>query len=410
MNMASTLNNTPSANRTHIVFIGKMNSGKSSLINAFSNQSVSIVSDIKGTTTDPVSKAIEIKGIGASVIIDTAGLDDESELGRQRVSKGEKALEQADVVIIVISTENASQLELEKKWYDELKNKKIPVVVVLNKSDLVSKENLLDIISDCKRTFNDEIIITSASLREGIDELRENVIKAVSMNSELTQKRYITSGLVKENDTVLLVMPQDAQAPEGRLILPQAQTIRELLDKNCIVVSVTTQKLKAALERLNEPPTLIITDSQVFKEVYEVKPKASKLTSFSTLFAAYKGDIDEYVKGARCIDELDSQSKVLIAECCTHAPMEEDIGRVKIPRMLRKKYGESLTIDVVSGKDFPDDLTKYNLIIQCGACMFNRSYVLSRINNAKEQGVPITNYGIAIAHIKGILDKVEIPT
>ena len=217
--------------------------------------------------------------------------------------------------------------------------------------------------------------------------------------------RLITGDLVTEEDFVLLVMPQDIQAPKGRLILPQVQTLRELLDKKCLVMSVTTDKLLPALAALKEPPKLIITDSQVFGYVYEHKPKESMLTSFSVLFAAYKGDLPYYVEGAKMLDSLTNESHVLIAECCSHAPLQEDIGRVKIPRMLKKRAGESITVDIMSGTDFPQDLSGYDLIIQCGACMFNRKYVMSRIDRAKKQQVPMTNYGVTIAHLTGILDK-----
>jgi len=213
---------------------------------------------------------------------------------------------------------------------------------------------------------------------------------------------------VSKEDVVLLVMPQDIQAPKGRLILPQVQTIRELLDKKCIVMSVTTDYMEQALQALKQPPKLIITDSQIFGFVYEHKPAESMLTSFSVLFAAYKGDLSYYIEGAKAIDSLTEHSKVLIAECCTHAPLSEDIGRVKIPNMLRKRFGSDITVDMVSGTDYPEDLTPYDLIIQCGACMFNRQYVLSRIDRAKKQQVPMTNYGITIAHLTGILDKISI--
>ena len=245
--------------------------------------------------------------------------------------------------------------------------------------------------------------LISSVTKGGIKEVKELLAR---MMPENFGQEYITGNLVSEGDTVLLVMPQDIQAPKGRLILPQVQTIRELLDRKCLVFSVTTNKLPDMLKQLVQPPKLIITDSQVFGTVYEQKPKDSMLTSFSVLFAAHKGDIDYYIQGAKAIDTLTEQSKVLIAECCTHAPLQEDIGRVKIPRLLRKRFGEGLTVDMVSGTDYPQDLTGYNLIIQCGACMFNRKYVLSRIDRAKVQNVPMTNYGVTIAHLTGILDKI----
>ena len=233
--------------------------------------------------------------------------------------------------------------------------------------------------------------------------------RLVEVSPSAAEKRFITGGLVSEGDTVLLVMPQDIQAPEGRLILPQVQTIRELLDKKCLVMSATTDKMEQALEAMAKPPKLIITDSQVYKTVYEKKPEESSLTSFSTLFAAYKGDIHYYVESAKKIEALTEDSKVLIAECCTHAPLKEDIGREKLPRFLRKRVGSGLGIDIVSGSDFPEDLSSYDLVIQCGACMFNRKYVMSRILQAKEQKVPMSNYGIVIAYLNGILDKITIP-
>lgn len=245
----------------------------------------------------------------------------------------------------------------------------------------------------------------SAKTGAGIDTVREELARLVPENYG---DRLITGDLVTEEDFVLLVMPQDIQAPKGRLILPQVQTLRELLDKKCLVMSVTTDKLLPALAALKEPPKLIITDSQVFGYVYEHKPKESMLTSFSVLFAAYKGDLPYYVEGAKMLDSLTNESHVLIAECCSHAPLQEDIGRVKIPRMLKKRAGESITVDIMSGTDFPQDLSGYDLIIQCGACMFNRKYVMSRIDRAKKQQVPMTNYGVTIAHLTGILDKISM--
>jgi len=248
-------------------------------------------------------------------------------------------------------------------------------------------------------------ILVSAKEKTGIEKIREEITRLLPEDYEI---KSITGYLAKEDDVVLLVMPQDIQAPKGRLILPQVQTIRDLLDKKCIVISVTTDKLDNALNSLKQPPDLIITDSQVFKTVYDKKPNESKLTSFSVLFANYKGDLKYFVESAYAIEKLNKNSKVLIAEACTHAPLEEDIGRVKIPRMLRKKLGENLKIDIVSGADFPDDLSEYDLIIHCGGCMFNRKYVLSRVKKAQAQGIPMTNYGVTIAYLSGILDKIDL--
>lgn len=419
--MGTTLNDTPSANRLHIGVFGKTNSGKSSLINAFTGQEVSIASDIAGTTTDPVYKAMEIHPLGACTIIDTAGFDDASELGAKRVEKTRLAAEKTDVAVIVFAAdgidkkEEVDQLQetdsktMEKhfaqelKWYHFFKEKNTPVLLIINKADLGDAKALQEFL--IKET-NEQPLIVSATKREGIDQIKEALARKVPENFG---NRLITGNLVGEDDLVMLVMPQDIQAPKGRLILPQVQTTRELLDKKCLIMSVTTDKFVAALKQLVQPPKLIITDSQVFSYVYENKPKESMLTSFSVLFAAYKGDLPYYVEGAKQIDSLTEQSRVLIAECCTHAPLQEDIGRVKIPRMLKKRFGEGITVDHVSGTDFPEDLSGYDLIIQCGACMFNRKYVLSRIDRAKEQRIPMTNYGVTIAHLTGILPHVVMP-
>lgn len=407
-----TLNETPSAERLHIGFFGKSNSGKSSIINSFIGQNVSIVSDIKGTTTDLVYKAVEINPLGPCVLIDTAGFDDDSKLGNMRIEKTNLAAQKTDIAIITISVEDYKDIDnfifklhcpLENSWYTIFKERKTPIIFVVNKSDIDDNKSKL-IAGLIKEQTNEDVICVSAKTGEGIDNIKKALIKAMPENFG---EEYITGNLVKDGDCVLLVMPQDIQAPKGRLILPQVQTIRELLDRKCLVLSVTTDKMNDMLSKLKEPPELIITDSQVFDYVYKNKPKESRLTSFSVLFAAYKGDIKYYVKGAVKIGYLNEDSKVLIAECCSHAPMDEDIGRVKLPGLLRKKAGQGLTVDVVSGADFPDNPTGYDLIIQCGACMFNRKYVLSRIDIAKEYNVPMTNYGIAIAYLTGILDKIS---
>lgn len=401
--MAVTLNETPSANRLHIGIFGKTNSGKSSFINAFSGQKVSIVADVAGTTTDPVYKAMEIYPLGPCVLIDTAGFDDKGELGALRVEKTELAAQKTDLAIILFCEEEMSQ---ELKWYRYFKEKNTPVVPVLNKTDLYTQEEKEKLVHLIQRNTKEEVCLISAKTGEGIRNLKELLARSIP---EGYGNRMITGDLVDTGDLVLLVMPQDIQAPKGRLILPQVQTLRELLDKKCLVMSVTTDQYLSALENLAVPPKLIITDSQVFSYVYENKPKESMLTSFSVLFAAYKGDLPYYIEGAKAIDTLNENSHVLIAECCTHAPLKEDIGRVKIPRMLKKRFGEKLDVSLVGGTDFPDDLTKYDLIIQCGACMFNRKYVMYRIDKARNQYVPMTNYGITIAHLTGILEHVALP-
>ena len=402
--MAGTLNDTPGSNRLHIGVFGKTNSGKSSFINAFTHQEVSIVADIAGTTTDPVYKPMEISPLGPCVIIDTAGFDDTSELGERRVEKTKLAAEKADIAVIVVSQpDNEWDITEELKWYQFLKEKNTPVLFLVGKSDI--DPHTEELISYIKEKTGKKALAISAETGAGIDAVREELARLVPENFG---ERKITGELVTEEDLVLLVMPQDIQAPKGRLILPQVQTLRELLDKKCLVMSVTTDKLVPALAALKEPPKLIITDSQVFGYVYEHKPKESMLTSFSVLFAAYKGDLPYYVEGAKMLDSLTNESHVLIAECCSHAPLQEDIGRVRIPRMLKKRAGEGLTVDIVSGTDFPENLADYDLVIQCGACMFNRKYVLSRIDRAKKQQVPMTNYGVTIAHLTGILDKISM--
>lgn len=397
----TTLNQTPSANRLYIGFFGKRNSGKSSLINTFTGQEVSIVSDVLGTTTDVVSKPMEIHGLGACVLLDTAGFDDEGELGKIRVEKTEKAAEKIDIAVIVFS---GREIEQEIQWFKKFKAQKTAVLAVVNKIDTMTEEEQNAFASRIEKELKVKPVLVSALEKKGIEELKEAIIRLIP---EEFGEQTITGDLVSEDDVVLLVMPQDIQAPKGRLILPQVQTIRELLDKKCTVISTTTDKLDHALAVLRNPPKLIITDSQVFKTVYEKKTEESMLTSFSVLFAGYKGDLSYYIEGANAISQLTENSKVLIAECCTHAPLEEDIGRVKIPMMLRKRIGQGLTVDMVSGTDFPKDLTEYDLIIQCGACMFNRKYVMSRIDRAREQGVPMCNYGVTIAYLTGILDKIS---
>lgn len=392
------LNSTPTANRLHIALFGRRNSGKSSLINALTGQDTALVSDIPGTTTDPVSKAMELHGIGPCVIIDTPGFDDEGTLGEMRIERTLKAIERTDIALLFCEE---SELQVEKEWMQQLKAKNIPVILILNKTDI--RKNIPSIIEEIESVLLQKPVAVSAKDKKGLEDIRLAILEKLPQDFE---QPSITGDLVSENDLVLLVMPQDIQAPKGRLILPQVQTMRELLDKKCLIMSCTTDKLSQTLKALAYPPKLIITDSQVFKTVYEQKPAESLLTSFSVLMAGYKGDIRQFVEGASAIDRLTENSCVLIAEACAHAPMTEDIGRVKIPRLLRKKVGEALHIDMVSGSDFPKDLSKYDLIIHCGACMFNRKHVLSRLESASMQQIPMTNYGITLAHLMGILDKI----
>ena len=392
------LNNTPSANRLHIALFGRRNSGKSSLINALTGQDIALVSNIPGTTTDPVSKAMELHGIGPCVLIDTPGFDDEGTLGEMRIERTLKAIERTDIALLLCEEKD---LQMEKEWMQHLKAKNIPVILILNKADI--RDNVSSIVAHIESELQQKPLIVSAQIAKGMEDIRLGILEKLPQDFE---QPSITGDLVSENDLVLLVMPQDIQAPKGRLILPQVQTIRELLDKKCLIMSCTTDKLAQTLQALARPPKLIITDSQVFKTVYEQKPAESLLTSFSVLMAGYKGDIRQFIEGASAIDSLTENSRVLIAEACAHAPMSEDIGRVKIPRLLRQKIGEGLRIDMVSGSDFPKNLSDYDLIIHCGACMFNRKHVMNRLESASTQQVPMTNYGITLAHLMGILDKI----
>ena len=392
------LNNTPSANRLHIALFGRRNSGKSSLINALTGQDTALVSDIPGTTTDPVSKPMELHGIGSCVMIDTPGFDDDGTLGELRIERTLKAIERTDIALLFCEEDD---LCIESKWKQQLKAKNIPVIPIINKADI--RKDITNISDSIEKEFGQKPIVVSAKNKQGMEEIRLGILEKLPQDFE---QPSITGDLVNENDLVLLVMPQDIQAPKGRLILPQVQTMRELLDKKCLIMSCTTDKLTQTLQALTYPPKLIITDSQVFKTVYEQKPAESLLTSFSVLMAGYKGDIRQFIEGASAIDRLTESSCVLIAEACAHAPMTEDIGRVKIPRLLRKKIGDGLHIDMVSGSDFPKDLSGYDLIIHCGACMFNRKHVMNRLESASSQQVPMTNYGITLAHLMGILDKI----
>ena len=391
------MNDTPNSNRTHIAIFGRRNAGKSSIINALSNQNVAIVSDNAGTTTDPVKKAIEINKIGACVIVDTAGFDDDGELGLLRIEKTKKIIESTDIALLVFDcdSENNDYL-LELKWKNKLSEFGIPIVAVINKIDLNKNYKIVE--QNIKEIFDIDCAPISANKKINIDILIETIKNNLSKEDEIS----IVGHIVGEDDIVLLVMPQDIQAPKGRLILPQVQTIRDILDNKAIVIGATFDKFETALKSLNKPPKVIITDSQVFKEVERLKPKESALTSFSVLFARYKGDEKIYKEGADFIDNLNKKSKILIAESCSHIPIEGDIGRVKIPNMLKNKFGFAFDIDYTAGADFPSDLSKYDLIIHCGGCMGTRRQILNRIKLCEKQNKPITNYGMAIAKINGV--------
>lgn len=363
----------PKGNRIHIGIFGNTNSGKSTLVNLLTGQETSLVSNVSGTTTDPVYKPMEIQGVGATTLIDTAGFDDSSELGEKRMERTKKVLEECDILIYVERDNPNDEL------LNSLESVKKPLIKINNSN--LKRDGYIK--------FNKEEIL----------------LKIREVAKDLIGERPLLDGLLFGGEAVVLVMPQDLQAPKGRLILPQVQTMRALLDLGCSVFSCKTDDLERTLNLLKDEPDMIITDSQVFAEVYKLKPENSKITSFSILMARAKGDIEELVKGANQIDLLNENSKVLISEACTHAPLEEDIGRIKIPKMLRAKYGE-MQIDFSRGLDFPSELD-YDLIIMCGSCMFNRARVMSRIQKAQISNIPVTNYGLTISKLKGILDKVE---
>ena len=396
-------NKTPQSERVHIALFGRRNAGKSSLINALTGQQVALVSDVPGTTTDPVSKTMEILPIGPCVIIDTAGFDDVGKVGKLRIERTRQVIKQADIAIVVVA--ETGNLDMEISWTRMLKQANVPYLSVLNKVDLMSEAPSPTLLNGLAKRLGCDVIPISALHGSGINLVRTTMAGLLPDSGD----QSLTGNLARSGDTVMLVMPQDPQAPKGRLILPQVQTLRDLMDKGCIAVCCGTNDIDRTLASLREPPRLIITDSQVFDVVEEKKPQDSLLTSFSVLMAAHKGDINYFAQSAAAIERLTDRSRVLIAEACTHAPLAEDIGREKIPRMLRGRAGQGLAVDIVAGKDFPDDVSGYDLVIHCGGCMFNRHFMLQRVEQCRAQGVPMTNYGIAIAQIKGILNKVVLP-
>lgn len=390
----STFNSAPQAVRRHIAIFGRRNVGKSSLMNALAGQQVAIVSAQAGTTTDPVNRAMELHPIGPCLLIDTAGFDDAGTVGTLRNERTRRVLDQADMALLVV---DGIADDADVSWLTQLRERDIPTVIVLNKADLVP--DATSAVKALSEQLGQKPVIVSAEKGSGIEELRAAMAALVTDDAP----ESITGTLATQGDVVLLVMPQDRQAPKGRLILPQVQTIRDLLDKDCTVVCCTTDGLQRSLAALKEPPALIITDSQVFPQVKALVPHGTRLTSFSVLMAAAKGSLPVLMSGARALDTLTPSSRVLIAEACTHAPLSEDIGREQLPRIIRDRVGDGVTFDIKSGKDFPADLSPYDLVIHCGACMFNRRMMMSRIAKAQQQQVPITNYGIALAHLHGII-------
>ncbi|MBU5308212.1 [FeFe] hydrogenase H-cluster maturation GTPase HydF [Clostridioides mangenotii] len=393
------LNSTPKSVRTHIGIFGKRNSGKSSLINALSNQDISIVSDVKGTTTDPVFRPIEILPIGPCVLIDTAGIDDCGELGELRIKKSLDVLDKTDIALLV-SDVNSGILKEDLDLIKKFKVKNIPYLIVLNKSD--TKKISTRQLEEIKEKTSSNVVLSSASTNVGIDKIKEEIIKIIPRNKN---ESLLVSDLVEENDIVILVTPIDKSAPKGRLILPQQQVIRDCLDNNAIPIVTKENTLRETLNSISKKPKLVITDSQAFSEVDKETPKDIPLTSFSILFARQKGDLNELIDGANAINNLKDGDTILMAEGCTHHAQDDDIGRIKIPNMLKKKTEKDLNFEFSSGVSFTEDINKYSLVVHCGACMMNRKEMLSRIEKAKSHNVPIVNYGILIAFVKGILER-----
>ena len=377
--------------RLHIGIFGKANVGKSSLFNRISNQSISIVSEIAGTTTDVVEKSMELLPIGPVTFLDTAGLDDKTDLAEKRIEKTMKVINRCDVGVIVCDFNGIDKYEKDLiEIFDELK---IPYLVLVNKCD-VKKPDI--------EGFKNILYTSVKSDKDIVFRFKEALVRLLP--EDFVNPPKIVGDLVSEKDTVILVVPIDKEAPKGRIILPQVQTIRDLLDSNCLAYVVKETELKDAIENLKQPPALVVTDSQAFKKVSEIVSEDIPLTSFSILFARLKGDLDEFVKGSSAIENLKDGDKVLILESCTHHAIEDDIGRVKIPNLLRQKTGKNLVIENYAGHDFPD-ISSYKLIIHCGACMTNRREVLSRILIANEKNIPITNYGVVISYCLGILPR-----
>ena len=396
------LNQTPRASRYHIVFLGRMNSGKSSLINALADQDVAVVSPVAGTTTDIVHKAMEIHGAGPVVLIDTPGIDDVSLLATARIARTRQAIEKADCAIVVVDA-TTGEGEPERELYAYLEEKQVPLIVAVNKTDLVDDKLSLSPRSRHSVT-NAPYIEVSAKTHRGKEELLR-AISTLAAKAEERQGPPLVGDLFDPGDRVILVIPLDAQAPKGRLILPQVQTIRDILDHGGIAIAVGMEQLKQLFSGKNSAPRLVITDSQAFKEVDQIVPPATPLTSFSILFARHKGDFDLLVKGAQALDQLRPGDHVLIAEACTHHPIEDDIGTVKIPRLLNTKVGGELNYEWQKGGDYPEDLARFQMVIHCGGCMLNRKAMCSRLKAAAAAGVSVTNYGMTIAACYGILPR-----
>lgn len=394
------MNDTPRSERLHIALFGKRNAGKSSVINAMTNQELAIVSDVKGTTTDPVYKAMEILPIGPVVLIDTPGLDDTGELGELRIKKTMEVLRKTNVAMIILDGEEGIT-KVEEELLDRLKKEKISTILVLNKCDLLKEEQIEKVKEKIKKEI--PFIVISALKKIGINELRDKLASYVMKDEK--EEKVIVGDLIEPGDFVVLVVPIDKAAPKGRLILPQQQTIRDILDANATSIVVKETDLKETLNKLGTKPSMVITDSQAFEKVAKDTPDDIRLTSFSILFARYKGELEVLVKGARAIETLEDGDKILMSEGCTHHRQCGDIGTQKLPNWIRKYTKKDLIFETSSGTHFPDDLTKYKMIVHCGACMLNEKEMKSRIKMASVAGVPIVNYGVLIAYLKGILDR-----
>lgn len=394
------MNQTPASERVHIGFFGRRNAGKSSVMNAVTGQDLAVVSDVRGTTTDPVYKSMELLPLGPVVMMDTPGIDDEGELGALRVRKSYQVLNKTDAAVLVIDGGVGVTPE-DKALLKRIREKKIPYVIAVNKKELAAPDALEKIVDELS-SEDGQIIAVSAATGEGIDELKEQIAAAADTEEP---ERYIVRDLLKPSDVAVLVVPIDKAAPKGRLILPQQQTIRDILEADAVSVVVKETELKNILGQFQNKPKMVITDSQAFEKVAADTPEDILLTSFSILFARYKGDLAAVVKGVTSLDTLEDGDAILISEGCTHHRQCDDIGTVRLPRWIREYTGKEIRIETTSGTEFPDDLTKYKMIVHCGGCMLNEREMKYRLKCAEDQGVPMTNYGITIAYMKGILKR-----
>ena len=397
------LTDTPRSNRLHIAFYGRRNAGKSSLINLVTGQQTALVSEHAGTTTDPVIKSMELLPLGPIAVIDTAGLDDEGDLGALRIGRSKEMMDRTDLAVLVIAADTAGDTAREREWLAELRARKTAVIGALNKTDKLAEDEAEALRAKLEAELGVPFAAVSADDKTCRAALLSAIVKHAPSDFEAPA---LTGDLYEPGAKIVLVAPQDIQAPKGRLILPQVQVIRDILDNGGSAFVCTADRFEETLAALKEPPALVITDSQVFARVNAALPREVPLTSFSIIMARAKGELSVFVEGAKAIEKLGQRDKVLIAEACTHAPLNEDIGREKLPRWLRKKAGETLSVDINAGQDFPKNLKDYALILHCGGCMFTRKQLMSRIIEAREAGVPITNYGVAIAQLNGILDRV----